>query len=373
VGGGFTGALIAHVFARAGISVALVEGDVIGRASTAASSALLLKEPDRGLKHLTERYDARRGRRIWRLSHDAVGELVETLKDLGIACDLEVRRAVYHAGTRLAADRLRDEFEERRRAGFRATWLSPGELRALAGISGFGAILTNGHAEFDPYRACRGLIRSAVGAGAHVFERSAVARINVRPSAVRLYCRGGSLDAAQVVVATGYATPYFRPLAGRFRMYRTYVLATESLTTIQRRELGVADVMLWDTEHPYHYVRWTPRGQLLLGGGDRRLVPGQRRSATFRTATAELKEHFESLWPALSEVRMTAAWDGLFAMTRDSLPYIGQHPRYPRHAFALGYGGNGMTFGILAARLLLDAWHGRKSPDAALFSFARHA
>ena len=32
-------------------------------------------------------------------------------------------------------------------------------------------------------------------------------------------------------------------------------------------------------------------------------------------------------------------------MTADSLPYIGPHRRYPRHWFALGYGGNGMTFG----------------------------
>jgi hypothetical protein len=34
----------------------------------------------------------------------------------------------------------------------------------------------------------------------------------------------------------------------------------------------------------------------------------------------------------------------------DGLPYIGTHRRYPRHLCALGYGGNGMTFGFLAAQ-----------------------
>ena len=58
-------------------------------------------------------------------------------------------------------------------------------------------------------------------------------------------------------------------------------------------------------------------------------------------------------------------------MTADSLPYIGPHRRYPRHWFALGYGGNGMTFGFLAARLLLERWQGVKSRDHALFEFAR--
>jgi glycine/D-amino acid oxidase-like deaminating enzyme len=58
-------------------------------------------------------------------------------------------------------------------------------------------------------------------------------------------------------------------------------------------------------------------------------------------------------------------------MTPDSLPYIGPHRRYPHHWFALGYGGNGMTFGFLAARLLLERWRGVQSRDHALFEFGR--
>ena len=58
-------------------------------------------------------------------------------------------------------------------------------------------------------------------------------------------------------------------------------------------------------------------------------------------------------------------------MTPDGLPYIGPHRRYPHHTFALGYGGNGMTFAALAARILLDQWRGNDSPDHALFAFNR--
>ena len=45
--------------------------------------------------------------------------------------------------------------------------------------------------------------------------------------------------------------------------------------------------------------------------------------------------------------------------------------RYPGHAFALGYGGNGMTFGSLAGRLLVEQWQGVASKDHALFTFDR--
>ena len=59
-------------------------------------------------------------------------------------------------------------------------------------------------------------------------------------------------------------------------------------------------------------------------------------------------------------------------MTPDGLPYIGPHQRYPNHLFALGYGGNGMTFGFLAARMLLEQWQGVHSADHDLFAFGRH-
>jgi glycine/D-amino acid oxidase-like deaminating enzyme len=67
------------------------------------------------------------------------------------------------------------------------------------------------------------------------------------------------------------------------------------------------------------------------------------------------------------------AWEGLFATTPDGLPYIGPHRRYPKHLFALGYGGNGMTFGFLAGALLLDWYRGVRSRDHELFAFGRNS
>jgi glycine/D-amino acid oxidase-like deaminating enzyme len=73
----------------------------------------------------------------------------------------------------------------------------------------------------------------------------------------------------------------------------------------------------------------------------------------------------------LETIDLEYAWEGLFAMPPDGLPFIGPHRRHPRHLFALGYGGNGMTLGFLAAQLLLDYHRGRPSPDLELFAFTR--
>jgi len=371
VGGGMTGALVAHAFASAGISTVLLEGGLVGRGSTAASSALLLQEPDLELTELARRYGLRKSRRIWQMSRESVHDLVALLTRLRTACDLQVRDAVYYAADTAAAARLRREWAFRTRAGFDAQWLGPEALRRLTGIAGRGAIRTQRNAQFDPYRASLGILRAAAAAGARVFERSRVQRIQVDNGHVRIRTRDGVVTADRVVIATGYATPAFRPLAGRFRMYRTYVLATEPLSSAKRSRLGLSDVLVWDAERPYHYARWTPDHRLLLGGGDRRVRTHQRAASLFSTANRELRAHFETQLPALAGTETALAWEGLFVMTPDSLPYIGPHRRYPRHWFALGYGGNGMTFGFLAARLLLERWQDRVSRDHALFEFGR--
>lgn len=89
-----------------------------------------------------------------------------------------------------------------------------------------------------------------------------------------------------------------------------------------------------------------------------------------RPATA-CADAFVRLLPRVESLDFELIWEGLFALTRDRLPFIGPHRRYPRHLFALGYGGNGMTFASLAARVLLEHWQGVRSADHALFAFGR--
>ncbi len=371
VGGGMTGAMVAATFAEAGVDVTVVEARRAGLGSTAASTALLLQEPDYALAPLSRMYGASRAARIWRISHDTTRQFLDTIRRLKIRCSVHRRDSIYYTLDDDRARELERELRRRHDARFDGEWLGPAALERHTGIHGAGAIRTSGNARLNPVLACRGLLTAAVKMGAHVFERSDVARIRRHGERVRLSCNGGTIDARHVVIATGYATKYFRPLVGRFRMRHTYVLASDRIGRPHRHQLGLDDVLLWDTARPYHYVRWTDDGRLMMGGEDRPVRPGASHARQFAAATRELREYFEHVFPALSEVRIARAWDGLFAVTPDGLPYIGPHRRYPLHAFALGYGGNGMTFAALAARILLEQWRGIVSPDHQLFAFNR--
>jgi glycine/D-amino acid oxidase-like deaminating enzyme len=372
VGGGLTGAAVAQRFAEAGIDVALVESNLVGRGSTAASTALLMQETDEQLTALEKRYGAESAKRIWELSRAATRDLVATLRRLDIRCDLAERQTIYYTTEQTAVVGLRTECYRRRQAGFSAEWVSPESLLNEAGIAGEGAIRSTGNAQLDPYKACVGLLRKAAHDGARIFEQSPVRRIEATRAGVVIRTAKGAIAARRVIIATGFATSAFRPLTGRFRMKHTYVLATRPIARRERAALGLGDVLLWEASSPYHYARWTPDHRLLLGGNDRPVVTPGRRQRAFVRATRELGEYFNMLLPALKEIGIESAWEGLFAMTPDGLPYIGAHRRYPHHLFALGYGGNGMTFGFLAARLLLDTFQKVQDDDLDLFAFNRH-
>ena len=63
IGGGITGCAAAHQLASAGARVVLIEAARIGRGSTAASTALLMQEPDADFGELAGRYGPFRGAR----------------------------------------------------------------------------------------------------------------------------------------------------------------------------------------------------------------------------------------------------------------------------------------------------------------------
>jgi glycine/D-amino acid oxidase-like deaminating enzyme len=72
-----------------------------------------------------------------------------------------------------------------------------------------------------------------------------------------------------------------------------------------------------------------------------------------------------------TELEVAYSWAGTFGSTKDGLAYIGQTAEWPHAYFALGYGGNGITYSVVAAEIIRDHFLGRPNPDADIFRFDR--
>jgi glycine/D-amino acid oxidase-like deaminating enzyme len=375
VGGGITGAVAAYLFSRAGVRVVLLEAERMAAGSTAASTALLMQEPDKDLTELARRYGWRDAVRIWRALAQATEEMASTIRRLRIRCDLRAEDSIYFTADKKKVAVLRRELRRRRAARLPGKWLSGEALRRRFGVCAAGGIVTHGNYQADPILACRGFLRAARAQGARVFERSRVRHVTTIDEGIRVETAHGSVRAAFVIVATGYATPMFTPRAGRSRLKDTFVIATRRIAPrVRRRARAHEHAMLWDTNRPYYYARWSRDGRLLVGGADVRhhgslsSAPARKR---LNTRADRLRRYLAKLLPELADQPIEYAWEGIFAETTDGLPFIGAHRRHPRHLFALGYGGNGMTASFLAAKLLLARYRNHPDSREALFSFNR--
>ena len=368
LGAGITGALIADELAAHGHEVAVVDRRDAGWGSTSASTALLQYEIDTHMTELRDRFGEADAALAYRACADAIPMLAERAKPFR---DVEFARmsSLYYASRRRHRRDLREEFALRAAHGLDVQWLEPEDIERRFGFRAPGAILSALAARIDPYRMAYRLLERLHGRGAQVFDRTAVAAIEVRARGVTLRTPAGSrIDAKHLVVAGGYESQ--KLLRRHVAVNRSsYAFVTEP---IDEAALGpLRDTMAWESARPYLYLRATADRRLLVGGEDDAVdVPAKRDAQVMRKA-AKLRDKVAALFPALP-LEPSFAWAGTFAETRDGLPFFGPHDEHgPRVLFAMAYGGNGITYSMLGAGLLRAQVERRRHPLAALFGFGR--
>lgn len=367
IGGGISGALSGYFLTHAGVHVALVDRRVVAQGSTVASTGLLQYEIDTPLTELAEKIGQRRAKAAYRASLDALlafDPLVDSLND---PCGLVARPSLYLASTEKDVVSLQQEADARRSMDIDVQFLPADELLSEFNIRRPAALWSKKAFEIDPFRLTRILLRRSAEMGMSIFDETEVNELIPSAGGMTLgTINGPRIYARKIIVATGYETMQKLP-ADLCQLYTTYALASEPLKSF---DAWPHRCMIWESARPYHYLRTTTDGRAIVGGGDDPLLDPETRLARLPDKTAQLLEAFGKIFPDIP-IETNCSWCGVFAQTKDGLPYIGTLPRFPHTYFALGYGGNGITFSLIAAQILRDLFLGRENPLAGLFGFGR--
>lgn len=367
IGAGISGAVVAFLLAEAAVDVVVVDRRDVATGSTAASTGLLLYGTDTELAGLTDHVGLACAERTYRLGLEAVAAIGRWGRRFKVDCAFEQTPSLYIASRESHLPRVRAEFEGRKRMGLSVELLGPRDLKKDFALVAPGAILATGEAQVDPYRLTHALLRAAVKHGARVYDRTEVARIEASPRSAKMHLRdGGVLRAKQVVFATGYETQkYLRRRIGT--LHTTYAFASEPVEPAARLPRRC---MMWESARPYFYMRAGPDHRILAGGMDTDFLTGPPMERRIPAKTRSLVRRMAKLFPPL-KVDVAHAWGGVFGDTKDGLPYIGRVAGYPRAYFALGYGGNGITFSVIAGQIIRDLHMGNPNRDAEVFQFDR--
>jgi len=367
IGGGVTGALIAHHLVEAGVDTIVVEKRDVGFGSTGATTGLILYEIDTTLAELTGVVGETDAVRAYVACVEGVRRFEQVVDRLGDRSGFEHRHSVYLAARRQDVRLFEEEYALRRRHGIRVDFLTRQDIAARYPFTRPAGLLSYDAAQVDAYRLTHALLRRARDLGARVFDRSEVVGITTDKSAITAQTiRNTSIRARRLVFATGYESAgYLRePVA---RLISTYALVSEPLPSFD----GWSDqAIIWEHADPYLYLRSTEDGRAMIGGEDEDFRDPIRRDRLIGRKTRALQRKFNGLFPGI-ELEVAFSWTGTFGETKDGLAYIDKTAEWPRAWFALCYGGNGLTFGILAAEIIRDEMLGKRHEFADLFRFDR--
>jgi glycine/D-amino acid oxidase-like deaminating enzyme/nitrite reductase/ring-hydroxylating ferredoxin subunit len=352
VGGGITGVTAALLLARAGKSVALLEGRTIASGVTERSTAHLTEAVDTRYVEL-ERY----GKETARLVRESSRAAIELIAELSNLCEGNAgfKRVPGYLFSEDASetDALKAEAEAARRAG--ATVEICAVPLPFANAPG---VRFDNQAQIDPCAYVTALASRIEGPNVSVFEESMVVDVKPgEPSRVLLE-HGPSILADDVILAT-HAPPTKTTFQTKIAQYRSYVVAAPTTQPL--------DALFWDTQDPYHYIRSALIGgtpHLIIGGEDHKT--GQDPDGGYGAPFERLEAYARRLG-----VEVTSRWSAQVVEPVDGLPYIGQPSRSERIYVATGYSGNGTTFGTIAAMILSDQLLGRSNAYAELYRATR--
>jgi len=367
IGGGISGALMGYHLTEAGMDCILVDSRSIGLGSTCASTALLQYELDIPLHLLKKKTSEYVAIRSYQLCGEAIDKLVAIMEETGFA-QFEKSPSLYFSTHRNEKDFMQEEYMARKNAGFDVGRLSSEQMESRFGLHARHGILSQAGATTNAYGLTHHLLQYAMKKGLRVYDRTTITAVEEKNNHLELATIDNCLVQSDYVInASGYEVVNFID-KDIVNFDCTYAIISEHQE--EKKALWNERAMLWSTDDPYLYVRLTADNRIIAGGRDEPFSNKVTRQLFLNKKQKQLEKDVKNVLPGLN-FKTEFSWSGTFGKTKDSLPYIGPYHKTPRVFYALGFGGNGITFSQVAAEIICDLLQSRKNPDASMFSFNR--
>lgn len=367
MGGGISGALAAHYLLQKNIVCVIIDARSIGLGSSCASTSLLQYEIDTPLHKLAALIGEKTAARSYWLCKEAIDKLMILADKIGFR-DIQKKKSLYYAAAKKDVADLKKEFAARKKHGFSVRYLEDKEVYKNSGIHAPAAILSRDAGQTNAYMFTHALHQYNIKKGLEVYDRTTISTIKHDIKGVKLVTENGNkIQARKLIYATGYEVVKYidKPIV---KLQSTYATVSEALSL--DRPFWKDEMLLWNTADPYLYMRTTPDNRILIGGRDENFYSPKKRDELIADKTRKLNNDFQKAFPHINFIP-EFSWTGTFGSTKDGLPFIGRYKKLPNSYFALGFGGNGITFSLIAAEMIAQLISGKENADAHIFSFDR--
>lgn len=368
IGSGITGALVAHELCEHGIKCAVFDKRMVSNGSTVASTAQLQYEIDVPLHKLIEDIGESRAVQAYQASLQSITDIEQVLQQTGVIGNFKRVSTCYLASDQDGLRSIKAEYEARVKHQLPVTFLDRDALKKAYRIVGPGALYNNTSAQIDTYKTAVGLLKyHQRKQKLPIFSPVQIDSFLELQEGYELLTKDGhKIRCKYVVIAAGFEAGQFLPKQV-MNLNSTYALVTKP---ISRGQFWNERSLIWETADPYFYMRTTTDNRIMMGGEDVEFRDPEKRDRLLKSKVKKLVQKFSKLYPDIP-IEVDMAWCGTFSSTADGLPFIGAWPGKNRMLYALGYGGNGITFSMIAAQVIRNILLGKKDDRSDLFGFDR--
>ena len=367
LGGGITAAINAFILVEAGIPCVLIEKRSIGLGSTIATTALLQYQIDTPLSKLIELRGEEHAKKAYLLCAETIGTLANISKKVGYH-DFERKPSLYFASYKKHVGLLKKEYALHKSLGLNINYWDENKIKEKMGFSAPAALYSDHSAQIDAYKFCHLILQYCLSKGLKVYDRSEMVDIKHSNSGVVLKSiQGHKVNCKKLVYATGFEVV---DLIDKkiVQLMSTWAIVSQQIG--HKKEFWRKNCLIWESKEAYLYIRTTVDNRIMLGGRDEATNNPKVRIDKLELKTKQLGDDFAKLFPKLS-FRPEFSWAGTFGVTKDGLPFIGHYGPKPNGLFSLGFGGNGITFSVIAAEIIRDILLEKPNPNEAIFAFDR--
>lgn len=366
IGAGITGSLISHALLKAGYDTVVIDKRDVGTGSSSATTSMLQYEIDTPMTKLSEMIGEEGAVLCYKAGIDSINILDDLTKKENLDAGFELKKSLQVAHSESAVKDLEEEYRLRKKHGFEVEWLTSEEIKRRYKMDSYPGILSENGASIDAFQFAHELFYKNSQRGLRIFDHTVIKKINYGNRVEIITDEGYKVICKRIVFCTGFET------LSMFRKKYADIVSTFACVSEQDFNLydELKDILIWDTADPYIYMRTTDDKRLLVGGEDVPYKNGNIRDKIKNRKAAKLADKLHTLFPSLN-FKEDYNWAGAFGVTKDGLPYIGEHPDFMNAVFVLGLGGNGITFSVQGMDLVLKILARQYDPLIYYYRFNR--
>lgn len=337
VGSGYTGLHAAIQTAQAGRSTVVLEAETAGFGASTRNGGQVSTSIKASLPQLTRKFGAELAAEILSEGQASLDFMKAFIPGEKIDCDFDVVGRFHGAHTPKKYDQLGQSIGINGDVIADDAYMVPlSDQPTELGTNAYhGGIVFPHHASVHPAKYHKGLLRVAREKGAEVVTQCRVLDLSRDANGFHLKTQKGELRAKRVILATNGYTGALSPWQQRRVIpIGSYIIATEELPTDLMDRLMPTNRILSDTRKLVYYYRPSPDRKRILFGGRVSL-----RETDPMLTGPRLHADLVSLFPELSQTKISHSWSGFVGYTFDTLMHAGNDDGL---YYAMGYCGSGV-------------------------------